>query len=177
MFAQESLPPAIDEQATASQLCLSEVEMARTLRAAVSSESFFYTCQSIVQCAARGFRRDYRRSPRLSALGTCKPRGDVGGTRNLPARLCENSRCSSADQVGKLCRFGFRPQATKVNARPLSSDEPMKVVCKAQEQKDHNDEGETAGSRADVSRSPPIGITTTRRASKRISRNTLLRLH
>jgi len=41
----------------------------------------------------------------------------VGGARNLPARLCENSRRSSADQVGKLCRFGFRPQATKVSAR------------------------------------------------------------
>ena len=37
MFAQESLPPAIDEQATARQLGLSEVEMARTLRAAVCS--------------------------------------------------------------------------------------------------------------------------------------------
>jgi hypothetical protein len=37
MFAQESLPPAIDEQTTASQLGLSEVEMARTLRAAVCS--------------------------------------------------------------------------------------------------------------------------------------------
>ena len=37
MFAQESLPAAIDEQATARQLGLSEVEMARTLRAAVCS--------------------------------------------------------------------------------------------------------------------------------------------
>jgi hypothetical protein len=37
MFAQESMPPAIDEQATARQLGLSEVEMARTLRAAVCS--------------------------------------------------------------------------------------------------------------------------------------------
>jgi hypothetical protein len=37
MLAQESLPPAIDEQATARQLGLSEVEMARTLRAAVCS--------------------------------------------------------------------------------------------------------------------------------------------
>jgi len=37
MFAQESLPPAINEQATARQLGLSEVEMARTLRAAVCS--------------------------------------------------------------------------------------------------------------------------------------------
>jgi len=27
------------------------------------------------------------------------------------------SRRSSADQIGKLCRFGFRPQATKVSAR------------------------------------------------------------
>jgi hypothetical protein len=33
MFVKESLPPAIDEQATARQLGLSEAEMARTLRA------------------------------------------------------------------------------------------------------------------------------------------------
>jgi hypothetical protein len=37
MLAQESLPPAIDEEATARQLGLSEVEMARTLRAAMRS--------------------------------------------------------------------------------------------------------------------------------------------
>ena len=40
MFAQESLPPAIDEQATARQLGLSEVEMARTARCCVLRSCF-----------------------------------------------------------------------------------------------------------------------------------------
>jgi hypothetical protein len=52
-----------------------------------------------------------------SALGTRKPRGDVGGARNLAAVWGEHFRRPSANQVGKLCRFGFRPQATKVSAK------------------------------------------------------------
>ena len=36
--------------------------------------------------------------------------------RNLAAVWGEHFRCPSANQVGKLCRFGFRPQATKVSA-------------------------------------------------------------
>jgi hypothetical protein len=36
--------------------------------------------------------------------------------RNLAAVWGEHFRRPSADQVGKLCRFGFRPQATKVSA-------------------------------------------------------------
>jgi hypothetical protein len=48
MFAQASLPPAIDEQATARQLGLSEVEMARTLRAAVCSRVVLHALIKLV---------------------------------------------------------------------------------------------------------------------------------
>jgi hypothetical protein len=37
--------------------------------------------------------------------------------RNLAAVWGEHFRRPSAYQVGKLCRFGFRPQATKVSAK------------------------------------------------------------
>jgi hypothetical protein len=37
--------------------------------------------------------------------------------RNLAAVWGEHFRRPSANQVGKLCRFGFRPQATKVSAK------------------------------------------------------------
>jgi hypothetical protein len=46
--------------------------------------------------------------------------------RNLAAVWGEHFRRPSANQVGKLCRFGFRPQATKVSAkaasRPIAAD-------------------------------------------------------
>jgi hypothetical protein len=42
MFAQDSLPPAIDEQATARQLGLSEVEMAERC-ALLCAQELFYT--------------------------------------------------------------------------------------------------------------------------------------
>jgi hypothetical protein len=42
---------------------------------------------------------------------------EKGGARNLSAIWGAHFRHSSADQVGKFCRFGFRPQATKVSAK------------------------------------------------------------
>lgn len=109
--------------------------MARTLRAAVPSGVCFTRADLSFNARLAVFAEitDDLRNYLHSALASREAMSAV--PENLPARLCENSRRSSADQVGKLCRFGFRPKRLRSAQGPLSSDEPMKAECKAKEQR------------------------------------------